>query len=112
MTLRGPGCFSLTCVLLPAGRERVRLGHTKVGCVVVRQNLYNAALRTHVSECSMASAFLLCTASGRGRHIQRRVRIEETVGLEEKADIGGRHYGIVLWSGNMHMAEGVPEDNI
>src|ERR1700722_1525381 len=45
-------------------------------------------------------------------HVVRWIEVEESIGLEEEADVRGRHYGIVLIPRHVGVAEGIPEHDI
>src|ERR1700716_3553663 len=62
-------------------------------------------------DLTVATAFAL-TYRLRRWYIVGWVLVEETVGFQQETNVCRGHHGVILWSGDVRVAEGVPEDDI
>src|SRR6266436_1277623 len=61
---------------------------------------------------SLVAAGFLFARLGGGGNVVGGVLLEEAVRLEEEADVGGGHDGIIFGAGNVRVAHRVPEDDV
>ena len=90
-----------------AGIESKSVGFALVGipCLAIGADRVPSAASTVLAT--------VIPTDGRGwRNIVRWVLVEETIRLQQKTYVGGRHNRAIFWSRDMGVAKGVPEDDI